>query len=38
MPDMKTNDSGVATYKGCPFTIDGKGVCQAPGCPNFPLK
>ena len=38
VPDLKTDDNGIATYKGCPFTIVNKGVCQAPGCPNFPIK
>ncbi|XP_067943989.1 aminoacyl tRNA synthase complex-interacting multifunctional protein 1-like [Watersipora subatra] len=38
VPDLKTNGEGVATYKGSPFTIAGKGVCSAPGCPNFPIK
>ena len=28
-PDLRTNDEGVACYKGIPFTVEGKGVCRA---------
>lgn len=27
LPDMCTNEEGVACYKGAPFTVAGKGVC-----------
>ncbi|XP_069834527.1 aminoacyl tRNA synthase complex-interacting multifunctional protein 1 isoform X1 [Dendropsophus ebraccatus] len=28
-PDLLTNDDCVATYKGVPFEVNGKGVCKA---------
>ncbi|XP_056421970.1 aminoacyl tRNA synthase complex-interacting multifunctional protein 1 isoform X3 [Hyla sarda] len=28
-PDLLTNDECVATYKGVPFEVNGKGVCKA---------
>ncbi|KAM3939261.1 aminoacyl tRNA synthase complex-interacting multifunctional protein 1 isoform 1-T1 [Leptodactylus fuscus] len=28
-PDLRTNDGCVATYKGVPFEVSGKGVCKA---------
>ena len=38
VPDLKTGQDGVAKYKDSPFTVTDKGICQAPGCPNFPIK
>merc|ERR1712176_1638233 len=32
-PDLKTNEEGVACYKGVPFTTSA-GVCKAEGVPN----
>jgi len=37
-PDLKTDENGVATYKGDPFLVVGRGVCTATGCANFPIK
>ncbi len=37
-PDLKTNDKGVATYKGVPFEIEGKGICTAPTMTNSAIK
>ncbi|EMP40781.1 Aminoacyl tRNA synthase complex-interacting multifunctional protein 1, partial [Chelonia mydas] len=28
-PDLHTNDQCIATYKGVPFEVKGKGVCRA---------
>ena len=28
-PDFLVNEEGVATYRGIPFAVDGKGVCRA---------
>ncbi|XP_030046636.1 aminoacyl tRNA synthase complex-interacting multifunctional protein 1 isoform X2 [Microcaecilia unicolor] len=28
-PDLHTNDECIATYKGVPFEVEGKGVCKA---------
>lgn len=28
-PELLVNDEGVATYRGVPFNIVGKGVCRA---------
>ena len=28
-PDFLVNEEGVATYRGIPFTVEGKGVCHA---------
>ena len=28
-PDFLVNEEGVATYRGIPFTVVGKGVCRA---------
>lgn len=27
--DLRTNEEGVACYKGAPFTVAGKGVCRS---------
>lgn len=37
-PELRVNGECVATYKGCPFSISGKGVCMAPGCAGSPIK
>ena len=37
-PDLKTNDSLVATYKGVPMEIKGKGVIKAPTLKNVQIK
>ncbi|XP_062838693.1 aminoacyl tRNA synthase complex-interacting multifunctional protein 1 isoform X1 [Anolis carolinensis] len=37
-PDLHTNDECVATYKGVPFEVKGKGVCKAPTMANSGIK
>lgn len=37
-PELKTNDQGVATYKGIPFVVAGKGECKAEGMANVPVQ
>ncbi|XP_013390040.1 aminoacyl tRNA synthase complex-interacting multifunctional protein 1-like [Lingula anatina] len=37
-PDLRVDENGVATYKGCPFKIEGKGICKAPTLRNTPIK
>ncbi|XP_068082872.1 aminoacyl tRNA synthase complex-interacting multifunctional protein 1 [Anabrus simplex] len=37
-PDLKTNDSRVATYKGSAFSIPGKGVVTAPSLIGVNIK
>lgn len=37
-PHLKTDDSGVATYKGVPFEIQGKGVCKSQSMTNSIIK
>ncbi|XP_046314949.1 aminoacyl tRNA synthase complex-interacting multifunctional protein 1 isoform X1 [Marmota monax] len=37
-PDLYTNDEGVATYKGAPFEVKGKGVCRAQTMTNSGIK
>ncbi|KAJ7327069.1 hypothetical protein JRQ81_016828 [Phrynocephalus forsythii] len=37
-PDLHTNDQCVATYKGVPFEVKGKGVCRAPTMANCGIK
>jgi aminoacyl tRNA synthase complex-interacting multifunctional protein 1 len=37
-PDLKTNDSKVATYKGVPFSVSGKGVVAASTLTNVVVK
>jgi len=37
-PDLKTNDSKVATYKGAVFTVPGKGVVTAPSLVGVNIK
>ncbi len=29
LPDLHTNEEGVACYKDAPFTVAGKGVCRS---------
>lgn len=29
-PDVRTNSERVATYKGVPFKVEGKGIVKAP--------
>lgn len=33
-PDVRTNNERIATYKGVPFKVEGKGVVTAPTLPN----
>ncbi|KFZ63546.1 Aminoacyl tRNA synthase complex-interacting multifunctional protein 1, partial [Antrostomus carolinensis] len=37
-PDLLTNDQCVATYKGVPFEVKGKGVCRAETMANSGIK
>ncbi|KAI4575066.1 hypothetical protein MJG53_002997 [Ovis ammon polii x Ovis aries] len=37
-PDLYTNDVCVATYKGAPFEVKGKGVCRAHTMANSGIK
>ncbi|XP_064637026.1 aminoacyl tRNA synthase complex-interacting multifunctional protein 1-like isoform X2 [Lineus longissimus] len=37
-PDLKVDENSVATYKGAPFTIAGKGICVAPSLKNVQIK
>ncbi|XP_032079718.1 aminoacyl tRNA synthase complex-interacting multifunctional protein 1 isoform X2 [Thamnophis elegans] len=37
-PDLQTNDQCIATYKGVPFEVKGKGVCRAPSMANSGIK
>ncbi|XP_004476259.2 aminoacyl tRNA synthase complex-interacting multifunctional protein 1 isoform X2 [Dasypus novemcinctus] len=37
-PDLYTNDECVATYKGAPFEVKGKGVCKAQTMANSGIK
>uniref|UniRef100_A0A8C8RLM0 Aminoacyl tRNA synthetase complex interacting multifunctional protein 1 n=1 Tax=Pelusios castaneus TaxID=367368 RepID=A0A8C8RLM0_9SAUR len=37
-PDLHTNDQCVATYKGVPFEVKGKGVCKAQTMANSGIK
>ncbi|XP_074128941.1 aminoacyl tRNA synthase complex-interacting multifunctional protein 1 isoform X2 [Sminthopsis crassicaudata] len=37
-PDLITNDQCVATYKGVPFEVKGKGVCRAQTMSNSGIK
>ncbi|XP_040823140.1 aminoacyl tRNA synthase complex-interacting multifunctional protein 1 [Ochotona curzoniae] len=37
-PDLHTNDECVATYKGAPFEVKGKGVCRAQTMSNSGIK
>ena len=33
-PDIRTNAERVATYKGVPFKVEGKGIVKAPTLTN----
>ncbi|XP_044284594.1 aminoacyl tRNA synthase complex-interacting multifunctional protein 1 isoform X2 [Varanus komodoensis] len=37
-PDLHTNDQCVATYKGVPFEVKGKGICRATTMANSGIK
>nr|XP_060635108.1 aminoacyl tRNA synthase complex-interacting multifunctional protein 1 isoform X1 [Anolis sagrei ordinatus] len=37
-PDLHTNEECVATYKGVPFEVKGKGVCKAPTMASSGIK
>lgn len=37
-PDLHTNEECVATYKGAPFEVKGKGVCRAQTMANCGIK
>ncbi|XP_006006767.1 aminoacyl tRNA synthase complex-interacting multifunctional protein 1a isoform X2 [Latimeria chalumnae] len=37
-PDLRTNDQCVATYKGAPFEVKGKGICKAQTMSNSGIK
>ncbi|XP_072481143.1 aminoacyl tRNA synthase complex-interacting multifunctional protein 1 [Notamacropus eugenii] len=37
-PDLLTNDQCVATYKGVPFEVKGKGICRAQTMSNSGIK
>ncbi|NWW48765.1 AIMP1 protein, partial [Pedionomus torquatus] len=37
-PDLHTNDQCVATYKGVPFEVKGKGICRAETMANSGIK
>ena len=37
-PDLYTDENKVATYKGTPFKVEGKGVCVAPTLSKTPIK
>ncbi|KAJ3614449.1 hypothetical protein NHX12_018021 [Muraenolepis orangiensis] len=37
-PDLRTDESCVATYKGAPFEVAGKGVCKAQTMSNSGIK
>ncbi|NWJ10703.1 AIMP1 protein, partial [Crypturellus undulatus] len=37
-PDLHTNDECIATYKGVPFEVKGKGVCRAETMANSGIK
>lgn len=37
-PDLNTNAEKVATYKGAPFKVEGKGVVTAPSMKNSGIK
>ncbi|XP_077575358.1 aminoacyl tRNA synthase complex-interacting multifunctional protein 1a isoform X2 [Stigmatopora nigra] len=37
-PDLRTDDQCVATYKGAPFQVAGKGVCRAQTMRNSGIK
>ncbi|XP_076831033.1 aminoacyl tRNA synthase complex-interacting multifunctional protein 1a [Brachyhypopomus gauderio] len=38
MPDLRTDDQCVATYKGAAFEVAGKGVCKAQSMSNSGIK
>lgn len=38
LPDLKTDGSMVACYKGVPFTVEGKGVCTVKSMKNAHIK
>jgi len=37
-PDLSTNETLVATYKGVPLEIKGKGICKSSTLKNVPVK
>lgn len=37
-PDLRTDDKGVANYKGAAFEVAGKGVCKAPTMRNSGIR
>lgn len=37
-PYLKTNSNCVATFKGDPFMVPGKGVIKSPSLANFQIK
>lgn len=37
-PDMKVNENKVATYKGIPWNVGGKGPASAPSLVNVQIK
>ena len=37
-PDLYVDDNKVATYKGVPFKVEGKGECVAPTLAKVPIK
>ncbi|XP_069781855.1 aminoacyl tRNA synthase complex-interacting multifunctional protein 1a isoform X2 [Narcine bancroftii] len=37
-PDLSTNEECIATYKGTPFVVKGKGVCKAQTMANSGIK
>jgi len=37
-PDLQVNASGVATYKGVPWNVAGKGNCKAPTMKNTQIR
>ena len=37
-PDLKANDAGVATYKGVPWEVAGKGPCTSQTLKNVQIK
>ncbi|XP_076333213.1 aaRS-interacting multifunctional protein 1 [Tachypleus tridentatus] len=37
-PDLKTNDDKIATYKGIPWKVEGKGIVTAPSLCNVQIK
>ncbi|KAI5609291.1 hypothetical protein C0J50_6293, partial [Silurus asotus] len=38
LPDLRTDERGVATYKGVAFDVRGKGLCRAPTISNGGIK